>query len=64
MKKTKSGTKDVSSRIPQCPNPRRAQEYEDAMMLHNDESKMSNLPSEPINKEFNKYHPEHMFGED
>lgn len=61
--KKKSGYKDVSVRIPQIPNPRRAQEDEDARILMSDHNAMSNLPTQPIHKEFNKYQQPHVFGE-
>lgn len=52
-----NGYDDVATRIPQIPNPRRAQEINDGRILHNDHSAMSNLPSRPIHREFNKYEP-------
>ncbi len=64
MKKKNSGFKDVSTRLVQNPDPRRYQEEEDGRILHNDLRAVGNMPPAAINREFNKYHPEHMFEED
>ncbi len=49
------GYDDVSTRIPQIPNPRRAQEENDACILHNDMQAVGNMPRNAIHREFNKY---------
>jgi len=55
---------DVSIRIPQVPSTRRAQEINDSRILFADHEAFANLPREAIHTEFNKYHPERIFGED
>jgi len=55
---------DVSTRIPQVPSPRRAQEENDGRILFEDMNAVGNMPREAIHEEFNKYHPERLLGED